>query len=64
MNIYRIRSKETGEFFENTNSKTIWLSKGNASKALGVYSYLKNYKEWRSQWEIVEFELKEVRVCS
>lgn len=64
MKVYRIRNKESGVFFESTNGRHYWISKFNAEQVLRNYKHLKNYEEWRSQWEIVEYELKEVRVCN
>lgn len=64
MNIYRIRNKGTGEFFKNTSGRTVWAREYTARDELKGYRFMKNFEEWRSQWEIVEYELEEVRVCS
>lgn len=60
MKIYRIRNKRTGEYFQDVDGRAVWVHEEHCWLTLATYMYLKNFPQWHTQWEIVEFTLVEV----
>ena len=56
-NIFMIRHKETGEYLQTT--RNTWSCRNHAAWALG-YLMHRRKKDSKDNYDIVEFELKEV----